>query len=566
MMGPLLLLALLAVPGSAELRHRPHTRTPATLECDACVALVTKAGAAARANDTQWFLDGMEILCPLLLDFARQPEVDAVECRGLVLAWGAELFAAASSGLALNERLLCWGFIHACPKPADAPSWTATFPTPAPRYVPPAPAGPNTLRVMQLSDVHIDPAYAVGSPAQCGQSICCHSSSPRTGNATARQWGEYNCDLPTTTWEQFLVQAQPASMVLLTGDMPSHTIWNQSAASNTVASVVVAQQLRAAWPNATVIPTIGNHEAWPCNNFAAPPYNLPLYSALAQAWEPWIGASAAASLRQAGYFAYQVRTKGKWRLCPPLLTRVQKASPTLRVLSVQTNYCNNGALWLYLNDSDPGQQLHWLIAQLQDAEDAGTFAWLIGHIPPSNGACRQEWADNFARIVSRYANTVRGLFFGHTHSDSFAVGHTPDSQTPNTLQFVAPSLTPYHNRNPSWRYYTIDAATSVPVDYDQWQFDLSATYASRSAAPVARLFYRARQRYALDALLPADWAGLIARMQTNDTLFTLFWRAFNADCPLAKPCTGHCKAARLCTLSHATVEACPGAAALESVC
>ena len=99
----------------------------------------------------------------------------------------------------------------------------------------------------------------------------------------------------------------------------------------------------------------------------------------------------------------------------------------LRVISLQTNQCyrfnwsvlsyklkliysfiimkRNKTLlfrWLFVNAVDPGNQLRWLIEQLQSAEDAGEKIHIIGHIPPGDQDCIKAWKYNFKKIVNRY--------------------------------------------------------------------------------------------------------------------------------------------------------------------
>ena len=90
------------------------------------------------------------------------------------------------------------------------------------------------------------------------------------------------------------------------------------------------------------------------NNFGPPPLNHILYENLSQDWISWIGKEAAYSLAEKGYFSLRF---------PPKVSN----GNTLKVISLQTNYCNNLAFFLYLNDTDPGKQLEWLISELQDS-------------------------------------------------------------------------------------------------------------------------------------------------------------------------------------------------------
>ena len=95
---------------------------------------------------------------------------------------------------------------------------------------------------------------------------------------------------------------------------------------------------------------------------------------------------------------------------------VVKIQPGLRLISLNMNYCNPLNWWLFINDTDPAGQLVWFRDQLQAAEDAGDKVHVIGHIPPGDG-CLKAWSWTYHKIVNRYADTVRGQFYGHTHKD-----------------------------------------------------------------------------------------------------------------------------------------------------
>ena len=47
------------------------------------------------------------------------------------------------------------------------------------------------------------------------------------------------------------------------------------------------------------------------------------------------------------------------------------ASPGLRVISLNMNYCMNKNLWLLLDSNDPADELLWLVFELQLAELKG---------------------------------------------------------------------------------------------------------------------------------------------------------------------------------------------------
>ena len=62
--------------------------------------------------------------------------------------------------------------------------------------------------------------------------------------------------------------------------------------------------------------------------------------------------------------------------------------------------------WLLINSTDPGNQLNWLIKELQSAENAGEKVHIIGHIPPGHSDCFKTWSYNFHKIVNRFEVTL----------------------------------------------------------------------------------------------------------------------------------------------------------------
>ena len=64
--------------------------------------------------------------------------------------------------------------------------------------------------------------------------------------------------------------------------------------------------------------------------------------------------------------------------------------PGLRLLSVNTNFCNNFNFWLMLNFDDPGRHLHWIYGEVKRAEEEGDKVYIIGHIPPGVASCFGE--------------------------------------------------------------------------------------------------------------------------------------------------------------------------------
>ena len=147
----------------------------------------------------------------------------------------------------------------------------------------------------------------------------------------------------------------------------------------------------------------------------------------------------------------------------------------LRVISLNTNFCNNFNFWLLLNFNDPHRHLHWMYRQLHKAEVNKERVYILGHIAPGTRSCLGKnsfnhdqywicnilvlgrWSREYNRIVRRFRNTIAGQFFGHTHHDEFQVFFKDDNDTEAiSMAYLAPSETSVDGVNPSYRIYEID--------------------------------------------------------------------------------------------------------------
>ena len=144
--------------------------------------------------------------------------------------------------------------------------------------------------------------------------------------------------------------------------------------------------------------------------------------------------------------------------------------PGLRLISLNTNFCQGENFFLFLDFSDPAEQLNRLTQQLTLSEQLGSFilfkydfygtflgekVHILGHHPLKS--CLEGWRREYGKIMNRFQDTVTAQFHGHTHDDWFIVYHN-DTGHPSTTAFVAPSGTSYTNRNPEFRIYSVVAS------------------------------------------------------------------------------------------------------------
>lgn len=65
----------------------------------------------------------------------------------------------------------------------------------------------SLTKLVQITDIHIDPYYEPGSEAQCGEPLCCRSTNgiAKSKDRAAGIWGDYrNCDTPVQTLRHVL--------------------------------------------------------------------------------------------------------------------------------------------------------------------------------------------------------------------------------------------------------------------------------------------------------------------------------------------------------------------------
>jgi len=225
---------------------------------------------------------------------------------------------------------------------------------------------------------------------------------------------------------------------------------------------------------------------------------------------------------------------------------VTQIVPKLRLISLNTQYCVEANFWLYANQTDPDGSLAWLVKQLQAAENAGDKVHIIGHVPPGDNSCLRMWSANYYDIINRYENTVVGQFFGHTHSDQFIMFYENGnfSGRPTNVMYVAPSVTTFSWRMPTYRVYTVDSISFEVLETETYMLNL--TEANLTNKTEWKLEYTATEAYNLQSLYPSDWNNLLQRFIQNETFFDeTYSRYFDRN---DNQCDQKCYFTRLCEI------------------
>ena len=466
----------------------------------------------------------------------------------------------------------------------------------------------DDLRVVHLSDLHLDPRYYVGGESDCtwGATVaCCHYNS---ANFTkfhgqivdkplpdhkivhkANYWGSLMCDTPWSlmTSSMEAVKAMGGKngydLALFTGDLVVHDDPYRYSHDLVTYSEQAQYDLMKAYLGKTpLVPTLGNHDSSPLNlmiqsqpfpDGASYGFDWDL-NYIAELWKQrgWIDDNEVREIKtHHGAFSVMPR-KG------------------LRVVSLNTDFWYQYNFYAYINSANPdfSGMLRFLTDELLDAEKCGDRVWIVGHVLTGwNGKEALASPTNlFYQIVSRFApHTLGAIYFGHTHEDQFEVFYFNDNGNDKStdqstekavsIAYIAPSITPYQNLNPTFRVYSVHPVTYEIMDYDQYYASIPTfddlVESKANHGPVWRKLYSARdaygdfhassQRNTYKAGVELDharwpwnaplngtfWAAVTDEMEQRPELVQTWAEYTSSMSPRAKQCTSKkCQEAVIC--------------------
>jgi hypothetical protein len=136
-----------------------------------------------------------------------------------------------------------------------------------------------------------------------------------------------------------------------TGDDPAHDVWMQSEKANAQALATLAGLMRETFADVPVFHSLGNHEAFPVNQYKGPGGDAWLLDQACESWEYWVR-------RLRGELGRGVRADAECLNRPQLprdaLKTLQyggfytaRARPGLRIIAINSNYYPTG--WTHGN-------------------------------------------------------------------------------------------------------------------------------------------------------------------------------------------------------------------------
>jgi len=462
----------------------------------------------------------------------------------------------------LDGEYLChYMFSNACPRP-ETPEmdYSQFWPERAEPETTVQRSG-ETMRVLHLSDVHLSANYTEDAPANCLGAMCCESVSkqnPLDQVIPAPKYGHWRCDCPQALLDSSAQNSADHSgyaFALFTGDMVDHNPVFISQEETFKEEVRTMRSFKRYLGEIPVYPVLGNHDSYPYSQEPArdseyanrTELNIRLMEDMWSAYG-WIDDHAAEEFRL---------THGGYAIEPV---------PGLKVVTLNSNYWYRWNFYNYIGmeDPDPSGMIKFLISELLDCEQRGIKAWVQAHVPPGglSDEALPPAAALLAATLDRFSATVTGQFFGHTHLDEFSVLYANnatirDENSAVGVAWIAPSITPYTDMNPAWRYYEVDTNTFEIMDAVTVFADIESGFGhSWSTAPDLEweVLYSTREKYGRELAWPESeplngkfWHRAAKELLYNTDFARAFVKRSYRESSRAPDCSSYdCRAERYC--------------------
>ncbi|XP_044748363.1 sphingomyelin phosphodiesterase-like [Coccinella septempunctata] len=430
-----------------------------------------------------------------------------------------------------------------CHNQFDYFNWTVDVP-PKPEVIPrKVISGDDKIRILHLTDMHIDPRYTPGSNAVCGETLCCQDDQgiPENSEDACGVWGDYrSADTPMKLLEETLrhAKAQNVDYVYSTGDIIPHRVWSTSRESNSELELEIMDLLRDSF-DVPVLFVLGNHEPHPMNMYAPLSINQTslstkwLYDALrTEELAEFPDERGLGKIEAGGFYTVLLR-------------------PGFRVIVLNNNACYTENYWLAYEDYDLYGQLAWLIEVLSKAEQDGEYVHILYHIPTGYKSCLGTWAREYNKILNRFTETISGQFSGHTHADEFFLYYNISNPAEAIqIAFNGASLSTYVENNPSYKIYDVNTRNYRVDDFEEWTFNLTDAnlYPEKNSVDWYKL-YSFRETYGLSSLDPIEVGRFVEDLAKNKTLLEIYNKIkFRMGTGADKVCDDDCHKANLCSI------------------
>ena len=324
--------------------------------------------------------------------------------------------------------------------------------------------------MLQITDLHLDLLYKENSTTKCNRPLCCRdppSKSEKNVKLSGKYGHEGSCDIGEDLFRAFVSDASKKDIdfIIITGDIVPHDLWygSQEHVYNTTEKIM--DMIKEGFKNdIPIYPILGNHEKYPNDLYNDEKGEAELLQKMAEVYRQFLGEEAYNSFKQYGYYTMKYK------------------NTNLRIVAINCLLCDSMNFMLISSKKQRTMEmLEWLERVLQNAEDDGEYVYVLNHIPLNSDFSLTECAKRLHALLDRYDYIIRGVFSGHTHRDDVCqISEYFNKSSIINVNFVAPALTTFPGRLPSYRIYDIDKKTMLVRDYTQYRFNLTKSNAERS--------------------------------------------------------------------------------------
>ena len=448
-------------------------------------------------------------VCKMLIDMLKITIIDQRECVHLLGQMNNLPPVLLKKLFAQNEGFLCYVLLGYCPVSASTITY---FDSQA--YISQILSTPRTslavgkvqtektgLKILHLSDAHIKLKYVQDASSDAKwRWAACENAATSAGESKAGMFGDPRCDAPTQLFEAFLTFAKDLNpdIIIYTGDNNDHNMMNYQNNNKFAETEYIAKRLRATFPAAAIIPTLGNIETAPQDHqYDHITRSLDwALAGVAKAYSPLLTAEQAQSLGKNGFFASEL------------------LQYNLRVVSLFSGLFDATNFFMAARNFNPNGIFDFISSNLQQAEVKGQRVLFISHIPAGSDM-QSQFSRVMAAFAERYSHLIIGHFAGHNHRDSLAFY----SKQSDPLVITAPvlsvaSLSPIGGSTPSFRVWDYDLSVQQLIDYTQYKFDLQLANSLKNGNQWS-VSYRFREVYKLEDASQLSFQKLRNNLLTN---------------------------------------------------
>jgi hypothetical protein len=300
-----------------------------TGNCSKCIAALSVAKTAAQLAPSL-VPDAMVKLCISTKFHSNTTCEEDFEASTFGAIWTQILALADVSGP--DGQYICNSLSSTfCPAPTALPlNTTQWFSKPKPAHTKKPKASGKRVKVLHMSDFHLDPRYKVGSEGNCTSGLCCRSNVDNSAlplgqiSYPAPLYGAYECDTPYDLGLAALQavgpltgtsKEKPLGWTVYTGDLVSHESQNELSRLYVEYAEDSIYGMFKKYLTGPVFPVLGNHDTNP--EAIDAPHSLPGPLGMQMSWnfdhvaglwqhEGWLSPAAAQQARL-HYGAYSVK-------------------------------------------------------------------------------------------------------------------------------------------------------------------------------------------------------------------------------------------------------------------